>query len=210
MKKAILAISIGMAGLSATPASAQLFWLPPDFSAPVATGLEAGLGTTLPGATDVEQRAAIAWNMRSGLNVAALQCGFAPTLRTLENYNGILKNHNAELSAAFNTLSQYFKRTAKTPQLGQKALDSFGTKTYTSFSAVDSQLEFCNTAGRVGTSGLFTPRGSFTTFAMERVRELRGAMVRKGEQQFKRPVATPVYVPSMSEKCWKRGKYVCP
>jgi hypothetical protein len=45
---------------------------------------------------------------------------------------------------------------------------------------------------------------------MERVRELRGAMVRKGEQQFKRPVATPVYVPSMSEKCWKRGKYVCP
>jgi hypothetical protein len=209
MKKAILVTAISLAGLSATPASAQLFWLPPDYSGPVATGLEPGLAAPLLGATEAEQRAAIAWNVRSGLNVAALQCGFAPTLRTLDNYNGILKNHNAELAAAFDTLTQYFKRTGKTPALGQKALDSYGTKTYTSFSAVDSQLEFCNTAGRVGTSGLFTPRGSFTTFAMERIRELRGAMVRKGEQQFKRPVAAPVYMPSMGEKCWKKAKYVC-
>ena len=194
---------------AATPASAQIFWKPADYSGPAVTGMDETLGQPLPGATAEEQRAAIAWSVRSGLNVAALQCGFAPTLRTLENYNGMLRNHTAELASAFNTVSNYFKRVSKTPQLGQKALDTYGTKTYSGYSAVAAQLDFCQVAGRVGTGALFAPRGNFTAYALEKIRELRNGLVQKGEQQFHRPTPINVATPQLADKCWKKKKYSC-
>lgn len=197
-----------MAG-AAAPASAQFYWKPAEVSGLPLAGYEPGIGVPLPGATPAEQKAAITWNVRSALNVAALQCGFEPTLRTLENYNAMLTNHNAELGAAFNTLSAYFKRTSKTAALGQKALDSFGTKTYSGFSTVQSQLEFCSTAGRVGRIALFTPRGRFVTMSEEHLRELRNALRRTGEQQFRfsRP-SIRVRYPNFDDRCWKKkNKY---
>ena len=38
-------------------------------------------------------RAALVWNLRAALNVAALQCQFAPTLLTVDNYNAMLNDH---------------------------------------------------------------------------------------------------------------------
>jgi hypothetical protein len=46
----------------------------------------------MPGATPDEIRAHLLWNMRSGLNVAALQCQFSPPLMTVRNYNSLLGN----------------------------------------------------------------------------------------------------------------------
>ncbi len=207
MTRKVVLATVALA-LAAAPASAQFYWKPADVSGPPMAGYEAGAGVPLPGATPVEQKAAIIWNVRSALNVAALQCGFEPTLRTLENYNAILTNHSAELAASFNTLSAYFKRVNKTPALGQKALDSFGTKTYSGFSTVQSQLEFCATAGRVGRIALFTPRGRFVTLAEEHLRELRNALQRSGEQQFR--FAAPnlkLPTPNFDAKCWKKNKY---
>ena len=85
--------------ISAAPAHAQIFWQPPDSSGLPLVGYEPGMGPPLPGATPAEQNAAIIWNMRSGLNAAALQCGFSPTLHTLTNYNTTIYNHRAELAA---------------------------------------------------------------------------------------------------------------
>lgn len=193
----------------AIPANAQVFWLPPDVSGPVLTGYEEGMGVPLPGATVIEQKAAIIWNMRSGLNVAALQCNFDPTLRTLENYNAILSNHSSELKAAFNTLSDYFKRVNKTKPAGQKALDTFGTRTYSGFSTVGAQLGFCTAAARVSRIALFTPKGRFVTFSEEHLRELRNSLKTQGEQQFRRnPSAMQsVPVPNFDKRCWKGDKY---
>ncbi len=193
----------------ALPAQAQVFWQPPDFSGPVLSTYEDGMGIPLPDATLVEQKAAIVWNMRSGLNVAALQCNFDPTLRTLENYNAILSNHSAELNAAFKTLGDYFNRTHKTKQAGQKALDTFGTKTYSGFSTVGAQLGFCTAAARVSRIALFTPKGRFVTMSEEHLRELRNSLKAQGEQQFRfgSPSSKGVLLPNFDKKCWSGSKY---
>lgn len=190
-----------------SPAKAQLFWLAPDFKGPPLNGYEAGMGVPLPGATPAEQRAAIAWNMRSGLNVAALQCT-EPTLRILENYNAILSDHNAELAEVFKTLSGYFKRTNKVARVGERALDSFGTKTYSGFSAVAAIRGFCTASAQIGRAAVFTPKGKFTEFAQNNLRTLRNSLIFKGEQQFRviSPTLTFRY-PNLDERCWKKNVY---
>lgn len=197
------------AAMVAAPVHAQFYWQPAETADVALQGYEPGIGPALPGATPVEQRAAIVWNVRSALNVAALQCGFEPTLRTLENYNAILNNHSAELTGSFNTLTAYFKRTNK-GKAGQKALDTYGTRTYAGFSTVQSQLEFCATAARVGRIALFTPRGSFHVMASEHLRGIRNSLKRTGEQQFRfgypsRLALKPNFI---DDRCWKRNRYV--
>jgi hypothetical protein len=192
----------------AVPARAQLFWLPPNFSGLPLTGYEPGMGTPMPDATAAEQNAAIIWNMRSGLNVAALQCGFDPTLRTEQNYNALLTNHTVEFAGAFATLTNYFKRKSKTAALGQKALDQYGTKTYSGFSTVAAQKGFCTAAAKIGRIGLFTPRGQFLTMAKEHLRELRNSLILQGEQQFRiGPPYRLTRIPRFDESCWKRDRY---
>ena len=195
--------------LSQQSASAQIFWLAPDFSGAPLVGYETGMGVPLPGATPAEQKAAIAWNMRSGLNVAALQCGNEPVLRTLENYNAILSDHTAELADVFKTLTNYFKRVNKTPRAAQQALDSFGTKTYSGFSAVSALRGFCTVSGPVSRNGIFTPKGKFAEFATNNLRTLRNSLIFKGEQQFRRisPTLTARF-PSLDERCWKKDRYI--
>lgn len=207
--------SISVTALSAillfsAPAHAQGYWVPPNFSGPPVNGYEPGMGVPLPNATPAEQNAALIWNLRAGLNVAALQCAFEPTLRTMQNYNAILNDHSAELASSFNTLTSYFKRINKSPALGQKALDTFGTKTYSGFSTVRAQVGFCYAASRIGRIGLFTPKGRFITLAQEHLRELRNSLTPQGEQQFRirmpdRVAAKPNFV---LESCWKKGKYL--
>lgn len=191
-----------------TPASAQIYWRAPDLAGLPLTGYEPGMGVPLPGATPAEQSAAISWNVRSGLNLAALQCAFEPTLRTEANYNAIISDHSAELAAAFNTLTAYFKRTSKTPKAGQTALDVFGTRTYSGFSAVRAQLTFCNMAGKLGRKALFTPKGQFGSFATEYLREFRNSLIPAGDQQFRFP--RPYFrvpLPNFDERCWRGDRY---
>ncbi|WP_343520411.1 hypothetical protein [Sphingomonas sp.] len=198
---------------SAAPASAQFYFKGPDISGPRVTGEEPGiLAQALPGATQPELRAAMVWNLRAALNVAALQCQFAPTLLTLPNYNTILKDHAAELNSSYATLTKYFMRTNKTAKAGQMALDQYGTRVYSSFSAVHAQLTFCAAADDVSTQVVFTPRGQFGEVAAQRLREIRNSLIRWGEQQF--PSMYYAQVPPLAvmpifnnEKCWRKDVY---
>lgn len=209
MKAAVrgLVLLLGVAMFAPSPASAQLFWLAPDFTGAPLVGYEPGMGVPLPGATPAEQKAAIAWNMRSGLNVAALQCT-EPTLRILENYNALLSDHNAELAEVFKTLNGYFKRTNKVARVGERALDSFGTKTYSGFSAVAAIRGFCTASAQIGRAAVFTPKGKFAEFAQNNLRTLRNSLIFKGEQQFRgiSPTLTFRY-PNLDERCWKKNIY---
>ncbi|MBX3594102.1 hypothetical protein [Sphingomonas sp.] len=205
----------GVAGAAvlfgAAPASAQFYFRGPDIASAPATGTEPGLlAQPLPGATPAELRAAIVWNVRAALNVAALQCQFAPTLLTLPNYNTILKDHGAELNASYATLSKYFLRTAKNAKAGQTALDQYGTRVYSSFSVVYSQLSFCATAHAVSEQAVFAPRGGFGDIAVQHIGELRNSLTRWGEMQF--PMVTyygaQVNLPQFgNEKCWRKDVY---
>ncbi|CAN5316632.1 hypothetical protein BH09PSE3_BH09PSE3_24570 [soil metagenome] len=200
-----------MAIAAAQPATAQIFWQSPDFrGTPIVPG-EAGMGIPMPGATPTEEAAAIAWQLRSGLNVMALQCQFDKTLLAQDSYNGILVNHRDELSKIYTTLTSYFTRTTgKNKKAAQDALDRYGTKNYTSFSTVRAQYGFCQAASNIARTTLFAPRGSFQTVAFERLRELRNALVPQGEQLFRFGAKLPITYPDFSNKCWtKRGYKNC-
>jgi hypothetical protein len=193
--------------LAPLPATAQVFWQSPPIAGPALMPGEPAMGVFLPGATVAEERANWAWQMRAGLNVAKLQCKFDATFLTSDSYDGVYLNHAVELAAAYETLRKYFVRTNKTPKAAQGALDKYGTKTYSGFSTVAGQYNFCQAAGRIGKRALFVPRGGFTIFTVERLRELRNSMAPGGEQYFRK---TQMVIPAvnLASECWdRRGRY---
>jgi hypothetical protein len=206
------ALILGMvaASLTAVPASAQFYLKSKTFSGNPVRGDEPGIGQPLPGATPAELRASLVWNMRAALNVAALQCQFEPTLLTVPNYNAMLKDHSVEFKSAFDTLTKYFLRTAKSKPAGQSALDQFGTRTYSSFVTVGGQLNFCQTAASIGRDAVFLKRGEFGTLAANRMAELRQTLVgSEGEQALSRAGYVPPRLPRLDKICWnKKGEWV--
>lgn len=196
----------------AAPASAQIFWKTPDLPNTVVVPGEAGVGEVLANATEAEQRANIAWQMRAALNVAALQCQFDKTLAVPDSYAGILFNHKQELAQVYSTLGSYFTRTAGNPRTGQQGLDRYGTRTYSSFSTIQAQYGFCQVASEIARRGQFVPRGSYTTFALENLRRLRASLMPFGEQQFPgrvSPLAGLTGPDFANRRCWRRDAYRC-
>ena len=189
-------------------ASAQLFFTDPDFKAAPIEGSEALVGLPIPGATPAEYRAHLLWNLRSGLNVAALQCQFAPWLRTVSNYNAILAHHSGELAHAYTALNGYFARVHG-PAKGQKAFDDYSTITYNNFAALQAQLGFCQTASNISKAALQAPKGGLYSIAQRRMRELRNSLVVAGEPGFGfNPWSIRVpSLPPIPEDCWdKKGE----
>ena len=173
LKQAALA-ALTIAALPA-PAAAQLYLVPPALPSAPIDGSDPLVGLPLPGATPAEYRASLIWNMRSGLNVAALQCQFSPFLRTVPNYNALLAHHNRELAAAYTALEGYFRRVAG--RNGPRQFDLYSTQTYNGFSTQNAQLGFCQTASRIGKEALATPKGQFGQLAANRMREFRGSLI---------------------------------
>jgi hypothetical protein len=206
----MLAMAAGL--FISAPASAQFFLKSVNLAGAPVTGAEPGMtGPALPGATPTELRAALVWNLRAALNVAALQCQFEPTLLTLGNYNAILKDHEVELRESYGTLEKYFTRVNTNKKVGQTELDKFGTRVYSGFSTVSGQLSFCQTAAAIGHDALFARRGTFGDLAQARMRELRASLAPWGEQ-FRRSAtldipSAGVMPPFANDKCWRRGTY---
>jgi len=218
VRRALAAAGLIWAMTAAAPASAQFYFKATPFDSGRVEGDEPGLGLPLEGATRAEYRAALIWNMRAALNVAALQCQFAPDLGTLANYNAMLLHHRDELKSSFDTLSAYFVRVNKTaknkkdPQsaidakVAQTALDTYGTKTYSGFSTVGAQLGFCQVAGRVSQEALFARKGHLIDVAQRRMREIRSSLIARRELQFNYYVMTWYYanLPNLDPRCWTR------
>jgi hypothetical protein len=208
--KVVLAAAAAIAAtMAAGPASAQFFLKSHDMSGAPVTGAEPGILPPMPGATPAELTAGLVWQLRSALNVAALQCQFAPTLLTVANYNAIIHDHDAEFDAAQKTLLAYFTRVNKTKKAGQTAFDQFNTRVSSDFSTVSAQYPFCQTAGAVGEAALFAPHGGMKDVAKARTRELRNSLVPWGEQYFPYAVVinVPPYIPRMDDACWKKQEW---
>ncbi len=197
--------AIGMTAILPMGANAQFYYAAPDLSGPPVTGAEPQLQLNLPGATAAEMRAGLLWHLRVAMNVAALQCDFEPSLLTVSNYNATLAHHEDELSGAFNTLTAYFQRTAGRGRAGQRALDQYNTKAYSSYSTVHAQRDFCAVMGSVGRDAIFAPRGSLGSLAQQRLGEVRKALVPIGDQYFTDPAYNfRATLPLFTKKCWKR------
>lgn len=204
--RALVALAASAASLASAPAGAQLFWQPPELMTPPVTGAEPGLA--LPNASPVETQAALVWHLRAALNVAALQCDFEPTLLTTSNYNSMIAHHKAELAGSFKTLADYFKR-ANGAVAGQKLFDQYGTRVYSSYSAVQAQITFCQIAGKVGRDAIFAPRGELYKVAQEHLGELRGSLVAKSDTVYGNPAyGFTAVLPPLDNKCWKKGELV--
>lgn len=177
--------------LAALPgaARAQLFVTDPVFPAGPIEGNDPLVGLPMPGATPVEYRAHMLWNLRAGLNVAALQCQFSPFLRTVDNYNTLINQHARELAQAYTALQAYFRRTGGAA--GPNNFDRYSTQTYNNFSTLQAQFAFCQTAARIGREALVTRRGELTALAAARMRELRGSLVPTPDYYYfdRRPIA---------------------
>jgi hypothetical protein len=124
-----------------------------------------------------EAAANAVWNVRAGLNVAALQCQFSGYLKTVKNYNDFLKHHGDELVAAQQTMIGHFRRTD-----GARAASSFDqytTRTYNSYSTLDAQYAFCDAAGRVGRLVLALPKGKLTGMALTLLPQVRQSLTQQ-------------------------------
>lgn len=168
------AAATGLAGQHM--AAAQLFVYDPEFQRGPIEGSDPLVGLPIPGATPNEYRAHLLWNLRAGLNVAALQCQFSPYLRAVDNYNSILAHHSKELADAYTALNGYFKRVQGAAK-GQKAFDDYTTITYNNFSTLQAQYGFCQTASSIAKEALTRPKGQFHVTAQNRMRELRSSLV---------------------------------
>lgn len=201
--RAVVLAGAAATALSGSPASAQLFWNPPSFAGAPVTGAEPGLGLAMPGATAKELSAHLLWNMRAGLNVAALQCQFAPALMSVRNYNHILATHAKEFNAAYTTVSGYFKRTQ--PKRWQTALDSYTTKTYNGFSTLQAQLSFCQVASSIAAEALTRPKGQLIRTAEARMREFRNSLVPIKDRLYRPlPLLISRPLPPLSDDCWNK------
>ena len=170
-------LMVAAAGIAAAQAAeAQLYLAQPDFKPGLIDGSDPLVGIAIPGATPAEYRASLLWNLRAGLNVAALQCQFSAYLRAVPNYNAILAHHSVELAAGYTTLGNYFKRVHGAVR-GQKLFDDFSTATYNNFSTLQAQYGFCQTASNIAKSALATPKGDLYNLATRRMRELRNSLI---------------------------------
>ena len=125
-----------------------------------------------PTQTDLEANAV--WNLRAALNVAALQCQYSQFLRTTKNYNSFLQAHSEELVRAQAAMVAHFRRTDGKMALNR--FDEYTTRTYNSYSTLDAQYAFCESAGLVGRHALQVPKGKLGITALARGPEIRAAL----------------------------------
>jgi len=174
MRKASLAAMAAMAAAVPAAAPAQLYLVQPSYTSGPIEGSDPLVGLPMPRATPAEYRAHLLWNMRAGLNVAALSCQFSPYLRTVANYNAIIAHHSRELASAYTVLEGYFRRI--NGRNGPRTFDQYSTNTYNGFSTMEAQFGFCQMAARLGKEVLAAPKGQFAQFATQHFRELRGSL----------------------------------
>jgi hypothetical protein len=158
----------------------------------------------LPDMSPKEEYADKVWQLRAGLNVAALQCQFSPFLATVPTYNALLRQHSDEMAAAFKMMTSYFVRT-KGPKLGQRAFDSYATRTNQSWATFDAQVPFCNAAALSGRRSLGVPKGQLGDFAMIELGSLRDSTASAPPQTLA-PRLEWAIVPVLTDPCQGRSR----
>lgn len=203
----LLLALVALAGFSAAPATAQIFFYPPQHEGAPVTGGEPGLFVPpMLNAQPADIRANLIWNLRSSLNVAALNCQFWPTAMTVDNYNDILLHHADELNTAYEGLKAYFRRTQGNSW--QSRMDEYTTSMYQSYILVGAQRSFCHAAAQIGRDALSRPKGQLHVTAETRMRQMRNSLAVYGDATL--PANVPVTLPplpNLSDDCWRGDSF---
>lgn len=164
-----------MKGMTLTAWLAIAVTAAPMASATAQIPAAAAAAPALPGLTAQENAANLIWTLRAGLNVAALQCQFSPFLQTVPTYNALLRQHSDEMADAFKSMTGYFLRLQK-GRAGERAFDTYATRSNQSWSTFDAQLAFCDAASRVGKKALAIPKGKLGEFASAELADFRHSL----------------------------------
>lgn len=139
------------------------------------------------------------WNLRSALNVAALNCQDAEHAAILPAYSSLLKTHKRELSRANNRIVAKYR--ADYGRSGYRdAFDGYMTQVYNYFALPPAQQAFCDAALQVATDSTVVQRGGLEGFALMNLPRLEAVFDRFYSQmeQYKVDVAAwdAEYAPS--------------
>ncbi|MEO9492185.1 MAG: hypothetical protein ABJG26_11225, partial [Marinomonas sp.] len=124
------------------------------------------------------------WNMRSGLNVAALNCRGTRHIGLVENYGAFLKTHERELANANTALTREYSAKHGRRE-GRNIQDSYQTKVYNYFALPPALPAFCDEALAVSRDVGAVPRGQlsgFVTTALPRMEGVFGRFYNSYEQ----------------------------
>lgn len=147
---------------------------PPAPDYPTTPGIMVPMAVTLVRPTPIEAGAHAVWTLRAALNVAALQCQYSFFLRTVDNYNNMLRKHGSELARAQRVVQGHFLRTVKRGAMA--SFDRYNTRSYNSFSTLDAQYNFCWAAAQAGQALRMADVGSMRTVAEAMLPKLRAAL----------------------------------
>jgi hypothetical protein len=206
-RKLVAALAVLVPLTVAAPAAAQIFFYPPEHEGLPVTGSEPGLfSSAMPNAQPQDVRANLVWNLRSSLNVAALNCQFWPTIMSVDNYNALLQHHSTELGAAYEGLRSYFRRTAG--RRWQAVMDEYTTSMYQSYVRVGAQRSFCHAAAETARDALARPKGQLHLTAQNRMRQMRNSLVSYSDvtMPYHEPVPVPA-LPRLDARCWRGDRY---
>ena len=103
------------------------------------------------------------WNLRSALNVAALNCIEPQYAGLVDNYGAFLKRNARELSATNRALQSEFRQ--RYGGTYRDVQDAYMTQVYNYFALPPAKSEFCRTASAVSTDLLAIAPTDLDTFA---------------------------------------------
>ena len=113
------------------------------------------------------------WNLRSALNVAALNCLDPKYTGLVENYGAMLKNNARELSATNRALQSEFRQ--RYGGTYRDVQDSYMTQVYNYFALPPAKNAFCDVAFAVSQEALAVPSGDLEVFAASALPRIESA-----------------------------------
>lgn len=116
------------------------------------------------------------WNLRSALNVAALNCPQPQRETALANYSAFLTRNAKQLSAANTAVTRDFeKRYGR--QGARPAQDRYMTSVYNYFALPPTLASFCNTAVTVGTEAAALAPEALPLFSAQALNRLESVFI---------------------------------
>lgn len=103
------------------------------------------------------------WNLRSALNVAALNCQAPEYASLVDNYSAKLRIHARELSATNRALQAEFRQRYGATY--RDVQDSYMTQVYNYFALPPAKKQFCDVANAIGAEVVGVAPGDLEVFA---------------------------------------------
>lgn len=110
------------------------------------------------------------WNLRSALNVAALNCKRPEDAEILVGYKALLKEHGKTLTTANKALDQEFRQKYGASYIAPR--ERYMTQVYNYFALPPTRERFCNAARTVSREATVLKKGELEVFAARSLPQL--------------------------------------